>query len=54
MRANLGLMAGTYVTANLSNEPLALRYVYEANVGVKLSVQGHLARCGHFSLTYWI
>lgn len=37
VRANLGLMAGTYVTANLSNEPLALRYVYEANVGVKLS-----------------
>ncbi len=37
VRANVGLMAGTYASANLGSEPLALRYVYEANAGVKLS-----------------
>lgn len=37
IRANLAFMAGTYVTANLSNEPDGLKHVYEANVGVKLS-----------------
>lgn len=37
VRANLALMAGTYVQANLSNEPEGLRNIYEANIGVKLA-----------------
>lgn len=37
VRANLGLMAGTYVAANLAAEPPALRPVFEANMGYKLS-----------------
>jgi hypothetical protein len=36
-RANIGLMAGTYPQYNLSSEPNALRYVYEANVGIRIS-----------------
>jgi hypothetical protein len=30
-------MYGTYAKYNLANEPRALRYVYEANIGIKLS-----------------
>lgn len=37
VRANLALMAGTYVKSNLANEPEGLKNIYEANVGVKLS-----------------
>lgn len=37
VRANLAMMAGTYVQANLSNEPEGLKNVYEANMGVKLA-----------------
>lgn len=37
VRGNLALMAGTYTNANLAAEPAALRNVFEANVGVKLS-----------------
>ncbi|WP_060874176.1 porin [Myroides odoratus] len=37
VRANLALMAGTYVKSNLANEPDGLKNIYEANVGVKLS-----------------
>lgn len=37
VRANLALMAGTYPNANLAAEPGALKNVYEANAGVKLS-----------------
>ncbi|WP_233266139.1 porin [Myroides fluvii] len=37
VRANLALMAGTYVQANLVNEADGLKNIYEANVGVKLS-----------------
>lgn len=36
-RANLGLMAGTYPQYNLATEPELLRYIYEANVGVRLA-----------------
>ena len=42
LRANIGLMAGTYASANLASEPLALRYVYEANAGIKLSKSKNL------------
>lgn len=36
VRGNIGLMVGNYVTENLSAEPLAMRNIYEANIGVKL------------------
>jgi hypothetical protein len=36
-RANLGLMAGNYAQYNLSAEPTWAQFIYEANVGVKLS-----------------
>lgn len=35
-KANLGLMAGTYATANMRNEPNVLRYLYEASVSFKV------------------
>jgi putative OmpL-like beta-barrel porin-2 len=37
IRANIGLMAGTYVQYNLSAEPELLRHLYEANAGIKIS-----------------
>lgn len=37
IRSNLALMAGTYPQYNLASESEVLRFVYEANVGVKLS-----------------
>lgn len=37
VRANLGLMAGTYPQYNLSAEQELLRHLWQANVGVKLS-----------------
>ncbi len=36
-RANLVLMAGNYAQYNLSSEPIWAQFIYEANVGVKLS-----------------
>jgi len=36
-RANLALMTGDYTRYNLSNEPLVLQNILEANVGVRLS-----------------
>jgi len=36
-RGNIGLMAGTYPQYNLATEPQLLRFIYEANAGVKLS-----------------
>ena len=36
-RANLGLMAGNYAQYNLNSEPTWAQFIYEANVGVKLS-----------------
>jgi hypothetical protein len=37
MRANLALMAGTYAQDNLASEQDALRYVNEANIGIRIS-----------------
>jgi hypothetical protein len=37
VRANVALMAGTYAQYNLAAEQELLRYVFEANAGVKLS-----------------
>jgi Putative beta-barrel porin-2, OmpL-like. bbp2 len=37
VRANIALMAGTYAQYNLSAEPTWAQFVYEANVGVKIS-----------------
>lgn len=42
MRANLGLMAGTYSNANLAAEEGALKNIYEANAGVRVSKRHHL------------
>lgn len=42
VRANFGLMAGTYVNANLAAEPGTLQHVYEANGGIKLSRKANL------------
>lgn len=36
-RANLGLMVGNYAQYNLSSEPTWAQFIYEANVGVKIS-----------------
>ena len=36
-RANIGLMAGNYAQYNLKSEPTWAQFVYEANIGVKLS-----------------
>lgn len=38
-RSNVGFMYGSYATYNLQSEPTFFRYIYEANVGVKLSKQ---------------
>lgn len=37
VRANLGIMVGTYPNTNLAAEPGVLKNIYEANVGVKIS-----------------
>ena len=36
-RANLGVMTGNYARYNLAHEPEFFRYIYEANVGYKIS-----------------
>lgn len=36
IRANIGLMTGTYANANLAAEPGVMKNVYEANVGIRL------------------
>jgi hypothetical protein len=36
-RANVGLMAGTYSTYNLAQEPELLRHIYEANLGFRIA-----------------
>ncbi len=41
-RANLGLMTGNYAQYNLSNEPTWAQFIYEANIGVKLSQRHNL------------
>jgi hypothetical protein len=42
MRANLALMAGTYAQDNLASEQDALRYVNEANIGIRISKNKNL------------
>jgi hypothetical protein len=42
VRANLGLMAGTYPQYNLTTEPELLRHIYEANLGIKISKTNNL------------
>ncbi|WP_343661502.1 porin [Chryseobacterium sp.] len=37
LRANLALMAGTYAQDNMAAEQNALRYINEANIGIKIS-----------------
>ncbi|MBO9728936.1 MAG: porin [Chitinophaga sp.] len=36
LRANVGLMAGTYPQYNLASEPGMMQYIYEANVGIRV------------------
>lgn len=36
-RANIGLMAGNYAQYNLNSEPIWAQFIYEANIGIKLS-----------------
>lgn len=42
IKANVGLMAGNYVTNNLANEPNWCKYIYEATIGIKLQNQNSL------------
>jgi hypothetical protein len=42
VRANLGLMAGTYAQYNLASEPSIMQHVYQATAGVKLSKKHNL------------
>lgn len=42
VRANIGLMAGTYANANLAAEPGVLKNIFEANAGVKISKKKNL------------
>lgn len=42
MRANVGLMFGNYAQYNLVSEPNWARFIYEANVGIKLSKKRNL------------
>jgi hypothetical protein len=41
-RSNLGLMGGNYAQYNLSSEPTWAQFIYEANIGVKLSNKHNL------------
>lgn len=42
LRGNLALLVGNYAQYNLSNEPNWAQYIFEANVGVKLSKKHQL------------
>lgn len=42
LRSNLALMTGTYAQYNLAAEPPVLRFIYEANIGVRLSQKHNL------------
>ncbi len=42
IKANLGLIAGNYAQYNLSSEPNWAQFIYEANIGVKLSKKHNL------------
>lgn len=41
-RANLGIMGGTYARYNLNSEPIWAQFIYEANIGIKLSKRRNL------------
>lgn len=41
-RANLGLMTGNYAQYNLSSEPFWAQFIYEANIGLKISKKYNL------------
>lgn len=41
-RFNLGVMAGNYPQYNLSTEPTWAQFVYEANIGIKLSTKRNI------------
>lgn len=41
-KANIGLMAGNYAYYNLSSEPNWAQFIYEANIGLKLSVRKNI------------
>jgi hypothetical protein len=41
-RANLGLHMGTYVQDNYAQEPSALKYIYQGNIGISLSKKNKL------------
>jgi hypothetical protein len=42
IRANLAIMTGTYANANLAAEPGVLKYIFEANAGIKISKKKNL------------
>jgi len=42
LRVNMGLMVGNYAQYNLSSEPTWAQFVYEANIGVKLSPHNNI------------
>lgn len=42
MRANIGIMVGTYAQYNLAAEQVLLKNVYEANIGFKISKKSNL------------
>jgi hypothetical protein len=42
LRANLGLMVGNYAQYNLANEPSWAQFVWEANLGIKLSNKNNI------------
>ena len=42
VRSNLAIMAGTYPQYNLAAEPELLRFIYEANIGLKISEKHNL------------
>ncbi len=41
-RANLGLMAGNYAQYNLSSEPTLAQFIYEANMGFKITKNNNI------------
>lgn len=41
-RASFGLQTGTYVNDNMSAEPLGLKHIFEANIGVSLNKKNSL------------
>lgn len=42
VRGNFALMAGNYAEYNLASEPVLLRFVYEANAGIRISKKHNL------------